>query len=114
DDRRDVVQWEIQLAVEQDLSKPDQVGIVVEPVAGGRPGRRAQQADLVVVVQRPHRHAREVGQLSYGPHRLLLGWAGPLCALTSRQGQVQSATRSELRMRRPRWLHGRNTNGPSR
>jgi hypothetical protein len=36
DDGRDVVQRESQLAVEQDSPKPEEVGLVVEPIAGGR------------------------------------------------------------------------------
>jgi hypothetical protein len=67
--RRDGRQVEVQLAAEEDPLQPAQVLVPVEAVVGGTALARLEQPDLVVVVQRPHRHA---DQLGHRTHRVLV------------------------------------------
>lgn len=62
----DLVEREAQLPVEQDLLQPVEVGVAVAPVARVAALARYEQADVVVVVQRAHRHSGEAGHLSHG------------------------------------------------
>jgi hypothetical protein len=57
EDLGDGVEAELELAVEQDPPQPLEVGARVEPVSGVASSCRPEQADRVVVVQGPHRHA---------------------------------------------------------
>ncbi len=68
--RGDLLEREAELAVGEYLLQSLQVVVAVVPVArGGAPARR-DQADLVVVVQRPHRHPRCAGDFADRPaHR---------------------------------------------
>ena len=66
EDLRYLVEPEIQLAVEQDLLQALKVRTGVQPVASGASPARRQQADVVVVVQGPHRYARQPGHLTDG------------------------------------------------
>jgi hypothetical protein len=63
--RRDLLKRELQPAVDDDVLQPDEIGGGVEPVAGPRALARHDQPDLVVVVQRPHRHPEQVGHLAH-------------------------------------------------
>ncbi len=57
----DLLEGETQLAVKQDLLQPLQIRIVIAPVARVRAVDRREQPDLVIVVQRSHRHAGDLG-----------------------------------------------------
>lgn len=73
--RRDLLEREAELPVEQDLLQPVEVGVAVAPVARVAAAARDEQADVVVVVQCAHRHSGETGDLSHGVahFRSLLG-----------------------------------------
>jgi hypothetical protein len=72
--RRDLLEREPQPSVDDDVPEPLQVVVGVDAVACRRPVR-ADQPDVVVMVQGPHRHAEPVGHLPDGerPVRRLLG-----------------------------------------
>jgi hypothetical protein len=59
----DVAQGRLQLAVEQDLLQPQQVVPAVVAIAVAADGAWPQQPQGVVVVQRPHRNARQLRHL---------------------------------------------------
>ena len=65
-DLSDLVKPEPELAVEEDPLQPVEIGVAIPAVAGSRPLARAEQADLVVVVQRPHGDARHAGHRAHG------------------------------------------------
>jgi hypothetical protein len=62
--RRDRVETEVQLSVDEDLPQPVKItrGIATMPRAGSP--TRAQQADLVVMAKGAHRHPRVGGYLA--------------------------------------------------
>jgi hypothetical protein len=68
DDLADAPQRDLQLAVEENLLQAQQVPLRVETVARRRAAAWLQQADAVVVVQRPHAHPRHPRQPA---HRVL-------------------------------------------
>jgi hypothetical protein len=47
-----------------DLLKPDEVVIVVQPIAGATAPARLQKSKPVIVVQGPDRNARPLGELA--------------------------------------------------
>ena len=59
---------ELQLPEEHDLLQPRQVFVAVEPVARLAAGAWPKQTSLVVVVQRPHAHVRELADFMHGSH----------------------------------------------
>jgi len=68
--------------------------VAVQAVPGARPARRLQQPDLVVVVQRPHRHAELVGHLPHRPHGVHQHSSGhALKGPASRRVRVKSSMR---------------------
>jgi hypothetical protein len=66
----DLGQAETQGAVAQHALQTQQVVVLVQPVPGRRPAARDEQADLVVVVQRAHRHPGQPGDLPHGQRRV--------------------------------------------
>lgn len=84
---RDLAQPERQLPVADDLSQPFPVAVL--PVSGGGAVARRQQADLVMVVQRAHRHAGPRGDLSDRVAHVADLPRGRL-SLTWREGQGRS------------------------
>jgi hypothetical protein len=66
-DFRDLLQPEAKLAVEEDLPQSAQVVQRVLAVPGRGPGAGHEQAQPVVVVQRPH---RDPGHPGYRAHRV--------------------------------------------
>lgn len=79
---RDLLQRKAELAVEQDLLQPVEVGVLVAPVTRVAAPAGDEQADVVVVVQGAHRDPGESGDLSYGvAHftRSLLGTRSTMC-----------------------------------
>ena len=73
---RDLVERQLEPSVDHDLLEPCEVLVGVEPVARPRALARDEQTDLVVVVQRAHRHAEEVGDLPHRPGGHLLRPSG--------------------------------------
>jgi hypothetical protein len=73
---RDLLQREPEAPVHHDVLQAHHVVVGVEPVAGRAAAARAQQADLVVVVQRPHRHVEALGHLSHRQRGLGAGHLG--------------------------------------
>ena len=91
--RPDLLEREPQPSVDHDVPEPLQVVVGVDPVARRRPVR-ADQPDLVVVVQGAHRHAEPFGHLPDGerrPRHRPLGHAGKGAA--SRGVRVKPGTR---------------------
>lgn len=62
--RRDLLQSEPQASQRQDLVEPPHVLSRIQAVTGRRPLPRHQEADIVVVVQRPDRRAGHLRELS--------------------------------------------------
>jgi len=61
---RDLLEREAELAVQQYPMQTFDVGAGVVAVAGTAARARPEQADLVVVVQRPHAHSDQLGDLA--------------------------------------------------
>jgi hypothetical protein len=59
----DLFQRETELAADQDLLQPEQIGIGVQAIAGPRPSAGHEQPDGVVMMQRADRDAREPGDV---------------------------------------------------
>ena len=66
--RRDLRQREAKRSPDQDLLQSREVVVGVQPVAGLRPLAGRKQAELVVVVERAHGDARELGNFADGLH----------------------------------------------
>ena len=66
EDGLDVRQRKIEFAEEQDLLQPQQIGFTVQAIARRGSGRRFQQPDVVVVVQRPDADPGQSSQLLHG------------------------------------------------
>ncbi len=66
EDGLNVRQRKIEFAEEQDLLQPQQIGLTVQAIARRGSGRRFQQPDVVVVVQRPDADPGQSGQLLHG------------------------------------------------
>ena len=66
--RRDLREREAERSQDQDLLQPREVVVGVQPVAGLRSLAGRQQAELVVVVERAHGDARELGDFADGLH----------------------------------------------
>src|SRR5690606_40154897 len=64
-----LVQAHAQLSQKQDLLQAEQRRLVVPPVAVGRLSWRAQQADRVIVMQRPDADSGNLGKLANGVAR---------------------------------------------
>jgi hypothetical protein len=63
----DLLQRHAELSQQPDLVEPVQVGLGVAAVAGLCAPARPEQAKLVVVMQRPHRHPGDLGQRADAP-----------------------------------------------
>jgi hypothetical protein len=63
EDGLNVRQRKIELAEEQDLLQPQQIGLTLQAIARCGSGRRFQQPDVVVMVQRPGAHPGQASQL---------------------------------------------------
>ncbi len=66
DQIRDLTQPEAQPPVGQHLPQPLHIPRRVGPVPGRGPRGRLHQADLVIVMQRAHGHAGQLGHMSHG------------------------------------------------
>ena len=92
--RADLLEREPQPPVHDDVLEPFEILRGVEPVARRRAFAGMQQPDLVVVVQRSHRHAELIGHLPHRPHGVHQHSSGhALKGPASRRVRVKSSMR---------------------
>src|SRR5690606_21457103 len=85
-----LLQRHAELAVEQDLLQPQQLRLAVDAVTAGRARLRPEQADLIVVMQRPDTDAGEPRELLDGVFaHVPIASGSALCGVTQRQGQAE-------------------------
>jgi len=66
---RDLVETKAEFPIGEYCLESVDLAVGVDPVPGLGAGRRHQQPDLVVVVQRTHRHARHLSEFAHGHDR---------------------------------------------